>query len=96
MAHIAALGHGTRTELTPDEANEIARNSEPKQIDCEATSDLAIGTEVTVVTEGYGLDGVQGTVIRTTPQEISIKRSDPLVGTVHVHFPHLGSEVNIV
>jgi len=96
MAHIAALGHGTRTELNPDEAIEIARNAEPKPIDCEATSDLAIGTEVEVVTEDYGLDGVRGTIVRTTVHEISIKRSDPLVGTVHVHFPHLGYEVNIV
>ena len=55
--------------------------------------DLAIGTEVTVVTEDYGLDGVRGTVVRATAHEISIKRVDPLVGIVHVHFPRLGYEL---
>ncbi len=93
MARIAAAGHGTRTELGPDEAIEVARNSEPEPLDCEAVPDLAIGTEVTVVTEDYGLDGVRGTVVRATVHEISIKRVDPLVGIVHVHFPRLGYEL---
>lgn len=93
MARIAELGHGRRTELSPDKAIEIAENAEPEQVGCVATSDLAIGTKVTVVTEDYGRDGIRGTVVRATDNEISIRRADPLVGTVHVHFPRLGYEV---
>lgn len=93
MTRIAALGHGTRTELNPDKAIEIARNVEPEPPAWDVTPDVAIGAEVTVVTEDYGVDGVRGIVVHASAHEITIRRVDPLVGIVHVHFPRLGYEV---
>jgi hypothetical protein len=37
-----------------------------------------------------GRDPVAGELIASNPQEIVIRRSDPMVGEVAVHFPRAG------
>ena len=94
MGRIAAAGHGRRTEMTPEAALEAARTAEPQPLPSgERDPNVEVGAEVEVVTEDFGTDPVRGWVIRATAEQISIRRSDAAVGTVHVHFPRLGYEV---
>lgn len=96
MDRIAKLGHGERSEMTPEAALDAARGAEPKPLPAPiADTDFAPGTEVTVVTEDFGLDPVTGTVVRATEREISIARSDPRLGAINVHFPRLGYQVTL-
>ncbi|MPY72878.1 MAG: glutathione S-transferase family protein [Alphaproteobacteria bacterium] len=97
MGRIAAAGHGQRTEMTPEAALEIARTAEPAPLPSgECDPSVEIGAEVEVVTEDFGTDPVRGSVIRATAEQISIRRSDAIVGAVHVHFPRLGYEVKAI
>jgi hypothetical protein len=45
---------------------------------------------VTVTPDDTGRDPVAGEVIRADNQEIVIRRSDPQIGEVLVHFPRAG------
>ena len=94
MMRIAALGHGARSEMTPETALETARAVEPTPISAsETNSDFAPGTPVRIATEDFGPDPVEGIVVRATAADIAIHRTDPHLGSLHIHFPRLGYEV---
>jgi glutathione S-transferase len=40
--------------------------------------------------DDYGRDPIVGAIVRASAQEIAIRRSDPRVGDVVVHFPRAG------
>ena len=48
------------------------------------------GQKVKVTPDDVGKDPVAGELVRSSAQEIVIKRTDPQVGDVHVHFPRAG------
>ena len=97
MARIMAIGHGERSELTPREALRIAADATPDTAPFEgATHDFRPGSRVRVATEDFALDPVEGEVVHATREAIAIRREDPEVGRVHVHFPRLGYEVTLV
>lgn len=97
MARIAASGHGTRSEMDPQDALEIARHSEPRALpDGPGSGDVAPGTQVEVVTEDFGADPVRGCVVHAGERAITIRREDPALGAIHVHFPRLGYELRVV
>jgi glutathione S-transferase len=94
MSRVAEIGHGKRTELTPDEALAIGKDATPAPIPAEIEADgPAPGTFVAVATEDFAPDPVQGTVVYATRDEIAIRRDDPRTGVLHVHFPRLGYDV---
>ena len=97
MARIAAIGHGERSELTPREALRIAFDSTPRETPFEGSSgEFPPGSRVRVATEDFALDPVEGEVVHASRETIAIRREDPEVGHVHVHFPRLGYEVTLV
>jgi glutathione S-transferase len=97
MQRVAAPGHGTRSEMSAQDALAIAREGEPSPLPVGSDDDdPAPGTQVAVVTEDFGADPVRGSVVRATAQEITIRREDPQLGTIHVHFPRLGYEVRVL
>ena len=97
MARIAAIGHGGRSELTPREALRIASDSKPGAIPLGGSShEFPPGSRVRVATEDFALDPVEGEVVHVSRDTIAIRREDPAVGRVHVHFPRLGYEVTLV
>jgi glutathione S-transferase len=97
MARIAAAGHGSRQEISPEDALDIARSVHPEPIPADGPSDdIAAGTAVRIATEDFGPDPVEGTVLRANHTEISVRRDDPALGTIHVHFPRLGYEATPV
>jgi hypothetical protein len=51
------------------------------------------GQAVTVAATDYGADPVSGTLVGLTPDTVTVRRTDPRAGTVHVHFPRFGFAV---
>ena len=90
---IAAIGHGRRSKMASQEALAIARATTSI---ASATTDphdpisRKPGQRVTVTPDDTGRDPVSGELVASAVHEIVIKRSDPVVGEVCVHFPRAG------
>jgi glutathione S-transferase len=93
MQRVGALGQGRPSPMDPKEALEIARTARP------ATSPAADpgdpngrkpGDRVAVFPDDYGRDPVAGELVASSAQEIAIRRTDPIVGEIVVHFPRAG------
>ncbi len=90
-ARIKALGHGTPTDMTSQDALAIAAAAEPREpAYLAAGQPFTLGQNVTVLTEDPGADPVTGTLHRLTDSEISVLREAPGIGCVAVHFPRMG------
>jgi glutathione S-transferase len=95
---MTAIGHGRRSELSSQRALEIAKEATPAP--APAAADPADpagrkpGQNVKVTPDDVGKDPVTGELVRSSAQEIVIKRTDPQVGDVHVHFPRAGFVVS--
>jgi Glutathione S-transferase, C-terminal domain len=90
---IAAIGHGTRSQMTAEKALDAARAATSI---ASATADprdpigRKPGETVTVTPDDTGRDPVVGELIASDVHEIVIRRSDRGVGEVCVHFPRAG------
>ena len=92
-ARVAAIGHGTRTEMSGAEALAVARAHEPAPFSDHDSGDplgLAPGAAVTVMADDYGRDPVAGTLVGANRTRVVIAREDPTLGRLHVHFPRAG------
>jgi len=93
-----AIGHGVMTKLTPADAIDIARVAEPAGAGSNLLIDSAfqddhgipLGTRVTVSAESFGNEPTEGELMAATRTHYSLRREDPRVGEVHVHFPRIG------
>jgi glutathione S-transferase len=96
-ARVQAIGHGRPVELSAAEALEIARRTEPATAaegDPGDPQGLQPGEAVEVLPLGVsGHPPVAGEVLRVSAQEIVLRRADPRVGEVAVHFPRVGYRV---
>lgn len=93
---VDAMGHGEMTPLEPQEALAIARRSLPMTPESSDDSDplgLKPGDAVRVVADDYGVEQVAGIAVVVTAEEIALRREDPSVGEVIVHFPRAGYRV---
>jgi glutathione S-transferase len=91
---VAAFGHGAREELSSSEALGVAaRASAYAPVQVEAGQGFEAGMQVTVAATDYATDSVSGALVGLTNDEVSIERSDPRAGTVHVHFPRIGYQI---
>jgi glutathione S-transferase len=96
MHRLAAVGHGTPTPLSSAEAVEIARAGVPAPLRTEpaqAPGPCPVGARVTVAPTDYGIDPVAGELVAEYTNEWIVKRTDPRAGTVHVHFPRVGYQI---
>jgi glutathione S-transferase len=91
MERVAAVGHGSRSDMTPAEALGVARGAEPEPVGAfeDPASGLKAGARVSVLADG-GNDPIHGTLAHADADEIVIRHEDPRAGTVHVHFPRFG------
>lgn len=90
---VAAIGHGTRREISGADALAAAREAEPGPVPAHDPHDplgLAPGTAVTVAADDYGRDPIAGTVAALTPRRIVLARQTPDLGRTQVHFPRAG------
>jgi glutathione S-transferase len=94
IARVEAIGHGSPSDMTAQEALDVARDAEPQVVErVDEESGFTAGQSVTIRTEDPGADPVAGTLIRLTSRDVAILRDDPRVGTVAVHFPRIGQIV---
>jgi glutathione S-transferase len=93
---VRGIGHGQREDMDAAAALQIARDSTPLAgagVEPGAPNGLAAGMRVAVLPDDYGFDPVEGELITATPREIAVRRSDPEVGDVVVHFPRIGFQI---
>jgi len=96
LARMDALGHGKPGELDAQAALDVAAAAEPAPITLrheEFPAGLRAGAAVTVAPDDYGKDPVAGVLVAANAQAVVVRRTDPRVGTVHVHFPRAGYRV---
>jgi len=90
---VKAIGHGTRKEMTTDEAIAIAKAATSiteESADPREPNGLKPGMAVQVMADDYGRDPIAGTLVSSGADHIAIKRTDDRVGDVTVHFPRAG------
>jgi glutathione S-transferase len=90
---VKAIGHGHSIPMEKKEALEIARSSKSETtpaVDPGEPNGLKPGDRVRVMADDYGRDPIAGELVCSSAQDIAIRRSDPLVGEVVVHFPRAG------
>lgn len=89
-----AFGHGTYDALDGAAAVAIARAATPAAAAVSADfHGIALGEKVVVAATDTGTEPIAGALYAATPERISIVREDPRAGTVAVHFPRLGFEL---
>jgi glutathione S-transferase len=98
--NVGNIGHGTMTTMTPEDAILRAAESDPTAeiaTDAFDPQGLKPGMRVSVSPD---LDGgeqpVQGDVVFANCDTIAVKRQEPDVGAICVHFPRAGYRVNII
>lgn len=90
MDRMKAFGDGTRTELTAEQALDIAKNATPRPIAEEHRTDPLIGKPVSIAPSDYGQVPTAGTLVGATPTQWILAREEKGLGTLHVHFPRQG------
>ncbi len=94
-ARVAAIGHGSVQEMSPEQALAVALDSTPAPtigIDVADPQGFSAEDPVEVTPEGGG-PAVAGTLHGLDAQEVVVLRHAPQVGPVAVHFPRVGFRV---
>ena len=93
---VAAIGHGKFSDMTPDQAIEVAKVNEPSEPDQWSPEAQNVGLRrgdwVSVTPDDYG-NPVYGTILSWTPDEVVIRHEDPSIGKVNLRFPRVGFDV---
>jgi glutathione S-transferase len=88
---VAAIGHGRRQEISQAQAFAVARDSLPRALpESPGGEGPAIGSQVEVAPDDYGVVPVAGALVALTADRIILARQDEDFGTLHVHFPREG------
>ena len=93
MQRMERIGHGTPTDMDSKEALAIAKAAAPQieeRVDANDPFGRKIGMRVQVTPDDIGRDPVVGELASLSTYEVVIKRTDPQVGEVAVHFPRAG------
>lgn len=96
LARVLGFGHGTSSQMTAEEALDVARTATPAALPDEAFVDLngfEAGQQVSIAAIDYGVDPVVGELLFAGREELILRRTDPRGGTVHVHFPRFGFRI---
>jgi len=97
VARMAAIGHGKSTEISSADALQIASSSKPEPVKNPSafeTNGIDLGAQASVMPVDTGLDPVVGELVQASADEIILRRNDPRAGTVQVHFPRFGYQLN--
>ncbi len=90
---IAAIGHGSRSQMSAQQALDVARDATSiarETVDPRDPIGRKAGQTVTVTPDDTGRDPVVGELVASDVHEIVIRRSDREIGEVCVHFPRAG------
>lgn len=98
--NVGKIGHGTMSGLSAEDAIERARRCSPLECDPATGNDpqgLKAGMTVVVSPDvDGGEQPVEGTVAAASADTITLHRTDPEAGDLHVHFPRAGYKVEVV
>ena len=101
MDRMAAIGHASHAGMSSQAAIELCAASpdvgavlvaEPFQDE----HGIALGSQVSINSEGFGLEPTAGELVAATRMHYTIKRFDERAGQVHVHFPRVGFQMRAV
>ena len=90
---VAAIGHGRRSPMTSEQALDVARTATSiakASTDAKDPIGRKAGQVVSVTPDDTGRDPVIGELVTSGIDEIVIRRRDPAIGEVCVHFPRAG------
>ena len=93
MQRMERIGYGQSTELSSQEALAIAKAATPQteeRADANDPFGRKLGMRVQVMPDDIGRDPVIGELLSLSTYEVVIRRTDPQVGEVAVHFPRAG------
>ncbi|WP_426132722.1 glutathione S-transferase family protein [Pseudomonas sp. PWP3-1b2] len=93
LGRVLGFGHGTASDMTAEQALEIARNATPAPLPDEVFVDpngFKAGQQVTIAATDYGVDPIAGELLFAGREELILRRTDERGGIVHVHFPRFG------
>jgi hypothetical protein len=93
---IGAMGRGKETPMEAEEALAIAKAAKPEtreQADPGDPNGRKPGDRVTILPDDYAFDPIAGEIVALSGEEIAIRREDPQVGEVVVHFPRIGYRI---
>ena len=98
MDRMHALGQGMPEKFGSGDAVTVASKADPMPTGSNLLVDsgfqddhgIALGSRVTVTPESFGPEATEGELVAATRTHYSLRRTDPRVGTVHVHFPRIG------
>jgi glutathione S-transferase len=93
---VAAFGHGTRSEISAEDALAISRDSRPvgkSELSEDRWPQIQRDVPVAVSPDDYGADPVHGELVSLTQHEIAVRRADERAGQVVVYFPRVGYKV---
>jgi glutathione S-transferase len=97
--NVRAIGHGTSTVLTGEEALAVALSSETTTESQVATNDpqgLSVGAKISIGPDmESGEQSVEGIVRSANADTIAIEQTNDEVGTVCVHFPRTGYRIEV-
>ncbi len=98
--NVCKLGHGSVTDMSPQDAIAVARACEPvstTEADSNDPQELKPGKQVVVSPDvDGGEQPVAGSVVAVNCDTITLHRSDPDTGNLNVHFPRAGYLVKTV
>ncbi|EJM53133.1 glutathione S-transferase family protein [Pseudomonas sp. GM48] len=98
-SRVLGFGHGASSEMTSEEALEVARRSTPAALPDEQFVDpngFTAGQQVVIAATDYGVDPVAGELLFAGSEELIVRRKDERGGVVHVHFPRFGFRIEAI
>ena len=93
---VKAIGHGARSEMSPQEALAIGAQATPQTPVLSDPGDpngRKPGDRVSVTPDDYGKVAVSGEIVALSAQRIAVRRHDERAGDIVVHFPRAGFTV---
>lgn len=94
-ARVGAIGHGSRSNMTPADALAMAKASDPVSLDILPSDEALRGRTVALSATDYGRDPIVGVFAGSTHYSLSVMREDPELGVIAVHVPRLGYSVTV-
>lgn len=95
--NVTEIGHGQMSPLAPEDAQLHASKHRPLETQYDDPNDPQGFTAGISVVVSPDLDGgeqpVEGELVAATSERIVLKRIDPDIGPIHVHFPRMGYRV---
>lgn len=94
LDRLLVLGHGQAQEMSSAKAIATAAAAgRHAPVAVAPGLGFEAGQSVTVAATDYGADPVAGILVGLSASSVTVRRTDPRAGTVHVHFPRFGFAV---